>query len=427
MFGIVLLIPGLILLAPFFLSLTARLGGRAPIATRLALRDLARYRARSGSALAAISVGVLAAVIVMLAAASRYGNVLDYAGPNLASSELALHANLPPQGQPIVRRNANGQLVPVKNHPVQTASPAQLAAHAEQIARGLGAQLIALETPNVGLNGTQGGRNWNGQIYVATPQLLQSLRDQDVRDRPERGHLELATWPLWRLGPPTQLRRWECGRNGGDRCGDCLAHPVIQEVGALPSGTSAPNTVITEHAMREFHITATTTDWLVQGTQAFTASQIASAELTASTTQLSVESKNDQPTSFAVIGWATIFGIVIALGVLGMSVGLVRSETASDLRTLAATGASSYTRRTLTAVTAGALGFLGALLGVVGGYIGMIGWLRSNSLNGGIAALGNIPVADLLLILLGMPAFAAIVGWLFAGREPAAMAHNAIE
>jgi putative ABC transport system permease protein len=207
----------------------------------------------------------------------------------------------------------------------------------------------------------------------------------------------------------------------------CLAHPVIQEVGALPSGTSAPNTVITEHAMREFHIQATTTDWLVQGTQPFSATQISSAEFAASTTQLSVEAKNDQPTSSAVINWATIFGIIIALGVLGMSVGLVRSETASDLRTLAATGASSYTRRTLTAVTAGALGFLGALLGVVGGYIGMIGWLQSNSLNGGITALGNIPVADLLLILLGMPAFAAIVGWLFAGREPAALAHQPME
>ena len=34
----------------------------------------------------------------------------------------------------------------------------------------------------------------------------------------------------------------------------CLANPVIQEVGALPMGTSAPNTVITEHAMRKFHI-----------------------------------------------------------------------------------------------------------------------------------------------------------------------------
>src|SRR6202167_4920271 len=115
--GIVVLIPGLILLAPFFLSLTARLGRRAPIAPRLALRDLARYRARSGSALAAISLGVLVAVIVMLAAASRYGNVFDYAGPNLSSNQLALHANTPPPaGTTIITPNG-------KTH-VQTASAA---------------------------------------------------------------------------------------------------------------------------------------------------------------------------------------------------------------------------------------------------------------------------------------------------------------
>ena len=175
LFGLVLLIPGLILLAPFFLSLTARLGRRTPIATRLALRDLARYRARSGSALAAISLGVLIAVIVMLAAASRYGNVLDYAGPNLASNQLALHTSFPPPGQQIVQRNAKGQLVPVKNAPVETATPGQLGASAEQIAKGLGAQLIALESPNAGLDGTQGGRSWNGMIYVATPQLLRAF------------------------------------------------------------------------------------------------------------------------------------------------------------------------------------------------------------------------------------------------------------
>ena len=95
-FGIVLLVPGLILLAPFFLSATATLASRLPVAPRLALRDLGRYRARSGSALAAISLGILVAVIVMLAAASRYGNVIDYAGPNLASNQLALHGNTPP-------------------------------------------------------------------------------------------------------------------------------------------------------------------------------------------------------------------------------------------------------------------------------------------------------------------------------------------
>ena len=57
----------------------------------------------------------------------------------------------------------------------------------------------------------------------------------------------------------------------------------------------------------------------------------------------------------------------------------------------------------------------------------MIGWLRSNSLNGGIAALGNVPVADLLLILVGMPLVAAIAGWLLSGRQPPAMAHQPIE
>jgi hypothetical protein len=52
----------------------------------------------------------------------------------------------------------------------------------------------------------------------------------------------------------------------------------------------------------------------------------------------------------------------------------------------------------LTVVTAGALGFLGALLGVLGGHVGMIGWLRSNPLNGGIAALGAVPSGDLLFL-----------------------------
>ncbi len=434
--GIVLLIPGLILLAPFFLSLSARLARRAPIATRLALRDLARYRARSGSALAAISVGVLAAVIVMLAASARYGNVLDYAGPNLASNEIALHANVPPSaGTTVIGPNGKQSVQQGSSRATVATLLQQLARHAEAIAKGLGAQLIALKSPNASLNATQGGRSWNGQIYVATPELLQAFGikasqinpNADVlSSRPGLSGVSNMTFTYGSgngngpgSGPPSQSR---CSA-----ATDCLANPVIQEVGALPNGTSAPNTVITEHAMKEFHIQATTTDWLVLGTQAFSASQIASAQLAASTTELSVESKNDQPTSFAVIGWATIFGIVIALGVLGMSVGLIRSETASDLRTLAATGASSYTRRTLSAVTAGALGFLGALLGTVGGYVALIGWLRGNSLNGGISSLGNVPVGDLLIILLGMPAFAALVAWLFAGREPTAIAQQPIE
>ena len=57
--GLVVLVAAVILLAPLCLALLGRLAAYTPVAARLALRDLARYRARSGSALAAISLGVL--------------------------------------------------------------------------------------------------------------------------------------------------------------------------------------------------------------------------------------------------------------------------------------------------------------------------------------------------------------------------------
>jgi hypothetical protein len=96
--GFVALIVAVILLSPLCLQTLARLAWRAPIAVRLALRDLARYRARSGSALGAISLGVMIAVVICVAAAARYANVLDYAGPNLASNQLIVHTRNGPYG-----------------------------------------------------------------------------------------------------------------------------------------------------------------------------------------------------------------------------------------------------------------------------------------------------------------------------------------
>jgi putative ABC transport system permease protein len=51
----------------------ARLARRAPVTTRVALRDLGRYQARSGAALAAISLalGIPIAIILVATAADR--------------------------------------------------------------------------------------------------------------------------------------------------------------------------------------------------------------------------------------------------------------------------------------------------------------------------------------------------------------------
>ena len=166
--GIVLLVVAIILLAPFCLVILARTGRRAPIAIRLALRDLARYRARSGSALSAISLGVFIAALVCVLTAQRYGNVLDYAGPNLASNQIIVytpgHGGGPGGG-------------PGGSSPSGTAStPQAQAAVAQNIARALGSDtVIELDQAGASLHHAAAGRSWSGPVYVATPQLLRAF------------------------------------------------------------------------------------------------------------------------------------------------------------------------------------------------------------------------------------------------------------
>ena len=85
-------------------------------------------------------------------------------------------------------------------------------------------------------------------------------------------------------------------------------------------------------------------------------------------------------------------------------------------RTLAATGASPRTRRSLTAVTALALGLLGAILGVAAAYVSVVGYMRSNPLLG-LPSLEHVPLRYLLVLLLGMPAMASVVDWLHRGTS----------
>jgi putative ABC transport system permease protein len=212
-------------------------------------------------------------------------------------------------------------------------------------------------------------------------------------------------------GGPSASGAWPCPTS------DCLANPIMQEVSALPAGTSAPNTVITEHAVQKLGLTPYTTGWLVETAKPLSAAQLAGARATAAAAGMSIESKSSIPTSATIIDWATLVGILLALGILAMTIGLIRSETAGDLQILAAAGASSRTRRSLTASTAGALALVGAVVGTIGAYVAMVGFSSNNNLDG-LSSLKSVPVANLLLILVAMPLVAVIVGWLAAWREP---------
>jgi putative ABC transport system permease protein len=103
--GIVATILGTLLLGPLAIRVFARPAGHAPIAVRLALRDLARYQARSGAALAAITLalGIAAAVVVVAAAEEKK----SAAGPpNLSDGQIRVYTGVREQDIVAVRTPA---------------------------------------------------------------------------------------------------------------------------------------------------------------------------------------------------------------------------------------------------------------------------------------------------------------------------------
>jgi putative ABC transport system permease protein len=410
--GIAALFPAVTLLAPFFLAGLGRIARWTPVAVRIALRDLARYRARSASALAAVSIGVMIAVIISVLVQVRYSDVWDPAGPNLAPDQALIWPGPP-----------NPSASELK----------AMAKSANRIGAALGARyVVTLESTSAGLQNSSGTKYFYPTIDVATPQLLGALGIRASQVQP--GADILTSLPGLAGASGVQLTwceklvlispgNFNCTKTG------VLNNPVIQGLSALPAGIHAPNTLITEHVVHALGLSSSigVNTWFAQSAGPLTATEIHSAQAAAATADVSIETRNNVPTSSEVINWATVFGIALALCIMAMSVGLIRSETSGDLRTLAAAGASSYTRRTLTAATAGALGLLGAVLGTLAGYVGVIGFLRANSLHGGLSSLGNVPVANLLTIVIGLPLTAAAAGWLLAGRPPTAISHQPIE
>ncbi len=327
--GIVLLIVAIILLAPFCLVVLARLGRQAPIAVRLALRDLVRYRARSGSALAAISLGVFIAALVCVLTAQRYGNVLDYAGPNLSQQpDHRVHAQRRPgpgqrprRIQPIRdRRHAAGRgggrpehrQGPRLEHRHRTRPDQRLAA-----ARRGRAVLV-----RTGVRG-----------HAPAPA---GLRDQGLRRQSRRGHPEHAARAVRPVRHAARLRRLlrlarrrvSPGNGGPGQRASQLPVPEgpVRGQPGDPGGRRAAVRHLGaqhgDHRTRHPHARPAhqpVQGWLIQAPHNPTAAQITNARLTAGAAGMTIETKSSTPSSAEILDYATAFGIALALGILAMS------------------------------------------------------------------------------------------------------------
>ena len=147
----------------------------------------------------------------------------------------------------------------------------------------------------------------------------------------------------------------------------------------LPRYDDTPNSLITEAAMTRHGWVPMRAAWLVESPDALTSGQVSAARAAAADAGLTIDVRSDQDGLAALRTGATTAGVVLAIAIVMMAIGLLRGESAPDLRTLTATGAAGRTRRALTAATAGTLALLGVVLGMAGAYIALLASFRADA------------------------------------------------
>jgi putative ABC transport system permease protein len=444
--GIVATILGTLLLGPLAIRLFARAAGHAPIAVRLALRDLARYQARSGAALAAITLALgIAATIVIIAAAEERKSAGE--PPNLSNRQIRVYTGATP-GPEIVAIQTPGQLermaarvrqlaanldnaavIPLYNayQPGERARPdgrlrtLRTEALVQKVAdpENESGSFICAPPPS-------GCYIYESRLYIATPALLRYVGVDPAEIEPNTDFLIDKSV---RSDGLVTVRFEEATRGSGEPKLIRRAVTNVQGIDSRrlfgsPKGETgmAPTSFITLDGLRRRGWKQVPSGWLVEPSRPLTSEQVSDARELAAAGGLAIETRRESTSFTTLIAIATAAGALLALAILAMTVGLIRSESAGDLRTLTATGATSRIRRTLTAATAGGLAFLGALLGVAGAYL-MLAATYYDKLD----YLGRIPVLYLVLMVLGIPVAAAAAGWLLAGREPPTIARAVIE
>jgi putative ABC transport system permease protein len=412
--GLLILAVGFLLTCPMVVRLLPPIAGRLPVAARLALRDLGRHQARSGAALAAIGLGMgISVVIFGTGSADEYLSDRDDGPGNLADDQLMLHVGDPPalvpsrtsseldQMEAVVQRLAetlgDATVVPLEAA-VDPREPEATGAY-ESTVGGIPSDLLAEPL---------GDDIYAGHIvHVATPEVLAWAGIDPTSLDPE---VDVST-------PVTGDLIFTPGINGRARV-TFDQPPETLDVQRIdgPGYTSLPTSFVRPESLERQGLMAAASGWLVEAAGPLTDAELDGAREAAARGGLFLESRRAPESNATLRSVATAFGLLIALGILAMTVGLLRSEAAGDLRTLTATGASSGVRRAITAATAAALAFLGAVVGTVAAYTALAARYMDD-----LAPLGRVPVVNLAVVLVGLPVAAAVAGWLLAGREPPAL------
>ena len=398
--GLLAVVVGVVFVSPAAVRALAVPARRLPFAPRLALRDLARYQARAAAALAAITLGLgISVAVVAIAGANEYrsdeGNLsaqqllIRFDDPAEVPSPDADRVRAEPARRPSgdgrgrSRQRRGGPSARLRDEPGDVDGSEHALTHRGRRPR---------RTPTP--------RNSSAYPYVATPEVLAHYGIDPATIDPATdlltvytGAVELADFST----PPGPERAGDEGAarrsSAVQRRAQLVDHRSSHDAARLGTNARGLARRVARRARPARRSPRPAPPRPVPGS--------------------TIDVRSDQDGLAALRTGATTAGVVLAIAIVMMAIGLLRGESARDLRTLTATGAAGRTRRALTAATAGTLALLGVVLGMAGVYIALLA-----SFHAELGKLAPVPVPHLLIIAVGLPLAATAAGWLMGGREP---------
>jgi putative ABC transport system permease protein len=348
--GATLLVAGIVILTPVLIGRLSGLGRRLPVAARLAVRDTARHRHRTGPATTAIAVAVAGSVVLaFVIAATFHADQLRHV-PELPPHVLAFETGATDNVATVreAARKAAAALPGGSAHELRQLDTMELVRRGDDPSCANGCNLgggPAVAAGDEALNAAAGGGAYDdtarralaaGQIVVFNPALVR----QDGR---------------------VALHRY------GERGSRTVLLPAHLARRAV-TYTAMPSALVPRSVQRERHWKLAAYRVLVDYDRRATPDQVAAAIDAADQRGVTAydDSAPDPPANGVMLAIAGIAGFVTLVGV-AISVALSAAEGRADLATLAAVGAAPRRRRALAASQALVIAGLGVVVGIAFG------------------------------------------------------------
>ncbi|HEY0690641.1 MAG TPA: ABC transporter permease [Kribbella sp.] len=405
--GITSVIAGLVWLLPNLIARAASVGRFLPLSGRLALRDAARHRHRTGPATAAIMMAVAGTAAMAFALANSFAADAAKYVPEARDGDAVIHTtdDAVPGVATVSYTSALADrvaaLLPTEGH----YTIATLQSSQKVFVGGRNFTPLLMAMPRRDARTSSGNLPTEAGVYAVDPGFLDRLGGfgPQAADALRAGKVVVPSKDFLTSDGKTLIGG---RREDGTTTGKSVPAVVLPGLPELRTFQQSPSSLASPEVAGKLGTLSVGEVHYALTRDPTEAERAAVAKVLGMEDNLYVEHGYQDPSGTATMVLLGVATLVTLLGV-AISVSLSAAEGRADLATLAAVGAKPRQRRGLAGAQAWLLGQVGCLLGVlVGALYGYTGHVAFGS------PYFAVPWREIGGIVVIVPLFAGLLAWL---------------